>query len=98
MAYELASGKELTIGRESHTGLLQFLLDEEGGRLPNILSGKFTSQKFVDEAYHQYRAKTLDLRTAHPLNETAFDEAIPVEKKERPKLIYKKPKVSKKDN
>jgi hypothetical protein len=98
MNYELSNGKEITIGRESHTGLLQFLLDEEGGRLPNILSGKFTSQKFVDEAYRQYRAKTPDLRTGHPLNETAFDEVVTVEKKERPKLKYKNPKVSKKDN
>jgi hypothetical protein len=105
--YQLASGKELTVGRENHTGLLEFILDEEGGKLPTILSGKFTAHKFLDEAYQQYRAKTPDLRTAHPLNETAFDrdsldrmnsEVGPAEKKERPVLKYKKPKAPKKDS
>jgi|TARA_Y100000296_G_C5178676_1_gene261758 hypothetical protein len=110
MNYKLASGKELTIGRENHTGLLQFILDKEGGQLPKLLAGKFTSQKFVDEAYQQYRAKTSDSRTAHPLNEadTAFSggkdgvvEAAPIAvKKERPVLKYKNPKkdTTKKDS
>jgi hypothetical protein len=107
MSYILANGKEITIGRESHTGLLQFLLPEDGGQLPSLLSGKFTAQKFVDEAWSQYRSKTSNLRTAHPLSETrvekevssAFAETLPTEpveaKKERPPLRYKKPKVKK---
>lgn len=101
--YQLASGKELTVGREQHTGLLEFILDEEGGKLPTLLSGKFTAHKFLDEAYQQYRAKTPDLRTAHSLQEESekkvFDgvgETAP--KKERPVLKYKKPKAPKKDS
>jgi len=92
MSYTLANGKELTIGREGHTGLLQFLLPEDGGQLPSLLSGKFTAQRFVDEAWRQYLSKTPDLRTAHSLSETRIDERPLREEKERPKLKYKKPK------
>tara|TARA_Y100000296_G_C5030268_1_gene184455 strand:+ start:246 stop:563 length:318 start_codon:yes stop_codon:yes gene_type:complete len=105
MGYQLANGNELSIGRESQTGLLQFLLGEEGGTLPKALSGRFTSHKYLDEAYRIYLNSTEDLRTREPLAETgAFDmtateiEEAQAPKKERPKLKYKQPKAPKKDD
>jgi len=94
-AYQLGSGKELTIGREEHTGLLQFLLDEDGGSLPKALSGKFTSQKFVDEAYRVYLGTAEHPRTREPLV-TAFESEEP--KKERVPVKYKQPKATPKDS
>ena len=67
MAYILANGKELTVGREDQTGLLRFVLPEDGGTLPDLLSGKFTAQKYVDEAWRNYESQTEDLRTRETL-------------------------------
>jgi hypothetical protein len=91
MSYTLANGTELRVGRENHTGLLQFIPPEEGGQLHTKLKGRFTSQKFLDEAWGIYTAtEAEDKRTRQKLSESsAFDEP----KKERPVLKTKKVKA-----
>tara|TARA_R110000823_G_scaffold300118_2_gene420860 strand:- start:24 stop:314 length:291 start_codon:yes stop_codon:yes gene_type:complete len=89
MSYTLANGTELRVGRESHTGLLQFIAPEEGGNIHASLSGRFTSQKYLDQAWGIYKTTVAeDKRTRQPLSEakSAFDE----KPKERPVLKTKK--------
>ena len=89
--YILANGTELRVGRESHTGLLQFIAPEEGGNIHASLSGRFTSQKYLDQAWRSYENNVAkDPRTRQPLSEakSAFEEP----KKERPVLKTKKVK------
>jgi hypothetical protein len=53
MIYEAPNGTEYKLAKNSQTGLIAFT-PVEGGGIPKDLSGYFTKQKFVDEAWNKY--------------------------------------------
>jgi hypothetical protein len=53
MLYESPNGTEYKLTTNSQTGLLSFT-PVAGGAVPNLLSGVFTKQNFIQEAWNKY--------------------------------------------